>query len=77
MVPSNYASYGASGVGVHVNVGETFDNQVCSPPQWVPQQYCLSQFFAICATGMRDGTGHAAFGAGSRKCQGWNIALLD
>ncbi|TKA71483.1 hypothetical protein B0A55_06943 [Friedmanniomyces simplex] len=76
VAPSSYASAGA-----HVGTGGPHDTKlsitaVCSPAQWVPQQYCLSQFYNMCATG--DDVGDASprlYGSGAYHCQTWNFAV--
>ncbi|KXT03318.1 hypothetical protein AC578_3997 [Pseudocercospora eumusae] len=45
----------------------------CSPPQWIPQQYCLSQFYSICATGGPRGMGSKKYGRNG--CQKWIVAI--
>ncbi|KXT11232.1 hypothetical protein AC579_5559 [Pseudocercospora musae] len=45
----------------------------CSPAQWIPQQYCLSQFYHICATGGPRGMGSKKYGRNG--CQKWIVAI--
>lgn len=44
----------------------------CSPSQWVPPNFCFSQFYQVCATGAHDGTGVLTFG--NNHCQTWKIS---
>jgi len=46
MVPSTYAKDGEIGLTKHA---EIWIKGNCSPAQWVPQQYCFSQFYNMCA----------------------------
>ncbi|KAK4901819.1 hypothetical protein LTS10_011306 [Elasticomyces elasticus] len=70
VIPSDYARNGA-----HVGTGGPHDTRVhidgsCNPWQWVPQKYCLSQLYNMCAQG--DGAG--SYGArfyGNNNCQTW------
>ena len=41
----------------------------CSPPQWVPQNYCKAQFFEACASGGQFGGNVKKFG--KNQCQSW------
>lgn len=74
VVPSTYAANGA-----HVGTNGPHDTRVsitgvCSPAQWVPQKYCLSQFYNMCATGNDVGdTAGRQYGAGTYKCQSWAL----
>ena len=43
----------------------------CSPPQWIPAQYCLVQFHYICATGGPRGMGSHTYG--NNGCQKWTL----
>ena len=43
VVPSSYASGGMMGYSGHQTRISITGN--CSPAQWVPQKYCLSQFY--------------------------------
>lgn len=76
MVPSDYAK-----TPVHVGTGGIHDTRVwidgpCSPAQWVPQHYCLSQFFSMCADGDAwGGSNERMYGAGNDKCQFWNLRV--
>ncbi|TKA27180.1 hypothetical protein B0A50_04517 [Salinomyces thailandicus] len=73
VVPSNYAVLGA-----HVGTGGPQDTRVyitgtCSPAQWVPQKYCLSQFYALCAGSPHGSKGDSQGSYGRHGCQNWNI----
>ncbi|KAF2166542.1 hypothetical protein M409DRAFT_23180 [Zasmidium cellare ATCC 36951] len=66
VVPSPYTSQGATVDGVRVRITGT-----CSPPQWVPLQYCGAQFHGICAGGGSVGR------FGRSGCQVWRIERVD
>lgn len=61
-VPSAYASKGKVSGGAKVSIAG-----VCSPKQWVPVQYCATQFHVMCAKGKSS----QRFGRGG--CQNWKI----
>ena len=65
MVPSKYARLGKGHNGVHVKVYGK-----CSPAQWIPPNFCRSQFHAVCAR-HKGGKGKKAFGRGG--CQHFKI----
>lgn len=44
----------------------------CSPPQWVPQKYCLQQFFYMCWKGNSRGSMEKVYGR--KQCQSWLIS---
>ena len=69
-VPSDYAKSGVKYGGIHVSI-----HGDCFPLQWVPPQYCNSQFHAICARGSEHGTGHARFG--DNDCQLFKINKIE
>ena len=79
-VPSNYAKtahYSENHVA-YVSIG----GDDCKPAQWVPQQYCYSQFYDICAKGSQHGRGIGYYGRqlpgnGGGRCQTWMIAPLE
>ncbi|KAF2169931.1 hypothetical protein M409DRAFT_51722 [Zasmidium cellare ATCC 36951] len=62
VVPSAYAGKGMGGAydGGSVQISGT-------PPQWVPQEYCMAQFRGMCGNGRRE----RRFGRGG--CQTWKI----
>jgi hypothetical protein len=67
VVPSNYASGGATCGPYHIKV--TGD---CNPAAWVPSWYCRAQFHSICAqSGHPKGAGVRHYGLGD--CQRWEI----
>ncbi|GAB7364749.1 hypothetical protein MBLNU230_g5547t1 [Neophaeotheca triangularis] len=70
VVPSRYAGRGALFAGPRRTAVVKITGG-CSPPQWVPQKYCYSQFYAMCARGDSDGRRNAQFGR--NKCQTWSI----
>ncbi|TKA42476.1 hypothetical protein B0A54_06926 [Friedmanniomyces endolithicus] len=76
VAPSSYATAGA-----HVGTGGAHDTRlsieaVCSPAQWVPQKYCLSQYYNMCATGDDVGDANDRFyGAGNYHCQTWHFSV--
>ncbi|KAK8215078.1 hypothetical protein M8818_002088 [Zalaria obscura] len=72
VVPSWYAHVGAT-VGDRSVWIEGAPHQTCNPPQWVPQEYCRSQLFHVCAGGTKEGFGYAYYGAGNSKCQVFTI----
>lgn len=43
----------------------------CRPAQWVPQEYCMKQFYQMCVNGDALGNREARFGR--NKCQKWTI----
>nr|OQO32572.1 hypothetical protein B0A51_00136 [Rachicladosporium sp. CCFEE 5018] len=45
----------------------------CNPPQWVPQKYCFSQMYDICANGGPHGGGRGWYG--TNRCQEWSIFM--
>ncbi len=63
MAPSEYAKHGKTvgDVQVHIHGGE------CSPPQYVPQHWCLVQFYAMCRNKV------AIKHHGNNNCQEWRI----
>ena len=70
VVPSPYATGGGNGFAeksTHISIAGT-----CSPAQWIPQEYCFSQFYQICANGNEHGTGAKYYGRNG--CQRWLIS---
>ena len=74
VVPSSYAFEGA-----YVGLGGPHSTTVhitgtCNPGQWVPHQYCLSQFYSMCAQG--NGVGNMDVRLyGRNNCQHWHILV--
>ncbi|KAK5700287.1 hypothetical protein LTR17_023044 [Elasticomyces elasticus] len=68
VVPSSYASIGMQGYNSKTQVHIRGN---CNPYQWVPQQYCMSQLFEMCAQGGKHGAKKRKFGNGG--CQKWEI----
>jgi len=66
VVPSRYANRGVSVNGWHVAISGK-----CNPPQWVPFEYCRTQFARMCANGNGQGLNNKRFGRNG--CQGWHI----
>lgn len=64
-VPSLFAKRGYARNGAHVAISGN-----CKPPQWVPKQYCMTQFSKLCANSP-GGYGHQRYGR--NKCQGWHL----
>ncbi|TKA44987.1 hypothetical protein B0A54_03279 [Friedmanniomyces endolithicus] len=63
VVPSSYAQTGHSVVNARV-----FISSNCSPAEWVPQYWCLTQFYSLCAAGdFIDGSTSGRYGKGG--CQ--------
>ncbi|KAK3072114.1 hypothetical protein LTR53_007422 [Teratosphaeriaceae sp. CCFEE 6253] len=62
VVPSAYAAAGAyhgnKWVGIPGN---------CDPPQWVPDHFCVSQMFEVCARAPASGVNHMTWG--NDNCQ--------
>lgn len=56
VIPSTYANNGQGKGGYHVGITGN-----CKPAQWVPQQYCFSQFYEICGNSP-DGSGTKNYG---------------
>ncbi|TKA23673.1 hypothetical protein B0A50_06509 [Salinomyces thailandicus] len=66
-VPSIYAKHGVKGADKHSHIW--IDGEACEPAEWVPSEYCRSQFWGICAGGGKHGGGWERFGRG--RCQVW------
>ncbi|KAK4504213.1 hypothetical protein PRZ48_005129 [Zasmidium cellare] len=64
VVPSSYAG---KGMGGGYNGESVQITGSCSPPQWVPQEYCVSQFKMMCSNGRRERK------FGRNGCQTWKI----
>lgn len=60
---------GPSSVGTHAFVA--VKNHCPHGSDWIPQQYCLSQFYETCAKGDKFGHGVRSYGVG--KCQEFNL----
>ncbi|KAF2864043.1 hypothetical protein K470DRAFT_50583 [Piedraia hortae CBS 480.64] len=65
-VPNSRAFAGITNQGAMV----TIDGTTCKS-EWIPQKYCLSQFFNMCAHGDRNGQATASYG--THGCQKWQI----
>ncbi|TKA83192.1 hypothetical protein B0A55_00678 [Friedmanniomyces simplex] len=72
VIPSAYGNEGTSGYNRQTHVSILGN---CKPAQWVPQQYCLSQLYQICAVGGKHGAGTANYG--NVGCQHWKIWLRN
>ncbi|KAK5729603.1 hypothetical protein LTR17_011790 [Elasticomyces elasticus] len=68
VIPSDWAKWGMSGYNGKTIVRIKGN---CNPYQWVPQQYCMSQFFEMCAQGGKHGAKKRNFG--NNGCQKWEI----
>lgn len=68
VVPSKYSKTGMYSDNKKVNI---WISGSCGPAQWVPQEYCFSQFYHLCATGDKYGQNHAYYGR--NNCQSWHI----
>lgn len=60
---------GPNGVGTHAFVA--VKNHCPYGSDWIPQKYCLSQFYETCARG--DKYGHGARNYGKGGCQEFNL----
>ena len=75
---SNYAMQGSfsarngQGIGTHAFVAAK--SSCPKTNNWIPQKYCFSQFYEVCAKGDRYGHGAQAFAEGD--CQEFNLADL-
>ncbi|KAK5109684.1 hypothetical protein LTR62_006806 [Meristemomyces frigidus] len=67
VVPSDYASTGATHGGARA-----FITSKCNPPQWVPAYWCEAQFYNLCATSELGIAGTLRFGTDG--CQYFSIA---
>jgi hypothetical protein len=68
MSPSHYAHKGKHVNGVGVRIGGH-----CSPAEWVPPNYCTSQFHQVCAH-HKHGHGHQHYG--TNGCQKFHIGKV-
>ena len=68
VIPSWYGNAGAVDKDDVFWVGITGK---CKPAQWVPQKYCKSQFYDMCAHADKNGESTRHYGNG--KCQEWGI----
>lgn len=75
---SNYAMQGSfsgrngQGIGTHAFVAAK--SSCPKTNNWIPQKYCFSQFYEVCAKGDKYGHGAQAFAEG--QCQEFNLANL-
>ncbi|KAI6841187.1 hypothetical protein KC340_g8964 [Hortaea werneckii] len=60
------------GIGTHVFVAPK--NHCPYGSDWIPQKYCLSQFYEVCAKG--DKYGHGVGSYGRNDCQEFNSANI-
>ena len=66
--PSPYSKQGMFSNNKKVNI---WISGTCNPPQWVPAEYCMSQFYTMCARGDKYGQNTAKYGR--NNCQSWHI----
>lgn len=71
-VPSQYAGRGVGTIGMKGNKLHIKIDGNCSPPQWVPHQWCLAQFHDLCAN-TRDPRGWNWRAYGRNGCQKFKI----
>ena len=73
VVPSDYAVTGAHGTynDPHTRT-KVYITGSCKPPQWVPQEFCFSQFKELCADS-QDKTFSGVEYFGRSNCQRWHI----
>ena len=69
-VPSSYASRGATSSDKHSHI--YIDGSACKPAEWIPQSFCLSQFYNTCANGGAHG-GNVGMMFGNGGCQVFKI----
>jgi len=75
VAPSTFAQEGQNaGDGGSRDAAIYISGTKCVPPQWIPQEYCYSQFYNMCATGGRAGQNERSYGRDS--CQDWTIELI-
>ncbi|KXS98890.1 hypothetical protein AC579_7213 [Pseudocercospora musae] len=79
VVPSTYATKGAEKAAAPPKFPNNLSVRIegagkCSPPQWVPQNYCRAQFFEACASGGQFGGNVKRFG--KDQCQNWIIDIV-
>lgn len=72
VVPSSYAANGVKFYGLKGNQLQVRITGDCKPGQWLPSQYCLSQFYAMCAS-TRDPRGYNVHTFGNNGCQSFQI----
>ena len=60
VIPSTYAKNGMK--GDNSDYAQVWIQGSCKPAQWIPQKYCFSQFYNMCATGGLPGTIHRTYG---------------
>lgn len=68
VTPSPYSTKGMDSPDHHSHVSI---EGMCSPAAWVPQEYCLGQFYWMCAHGGAHGARTALYG--QNQCQDWKI----
>ena len=72
VVPSSYAAGGMNGYSskTHIRIFNSAQGG-CNPAQWVPQEYCFSQFYQMCVDAGPTGSMTRRFGRNG--CQNWII----
>lgn len=81
-VPSTYATNGVSSSLSFSKNSHTwwtvYITDTCKDmePQWIPQEYCYSQFYEMCVYGDKHGANTRTFGWGGTSCQEWKIPKL-
>lgn len=60
---------GPNRIGTHAFVAAK--SKCPSGSDWIPQKYCLSQFYEVCAQGDQSGHGRRSYGVGA--CQEFNL----
>ncbi|KAK3109872.1 hypothetical protein LTR53_016418 [Teratosphaeriaceae sp. CCFEE 6253] len=68
VAPSKYASDGMWSPDLRTHVAISGN---CNPPQWIPEKYCYSQLFNMCAHGGKHGGSSHHYG--NNNCQHWKI----
>lgn len=70
LVPSDYSKKGKHYGNIFVKIG---GDSTCDPPQWVPLEYCKSQFFEVCVDGAH---AHGKKSFGRNGCQSFHIGKI-
>lgn len=60
---------GPNRIGTHAFVAAK--SSCPSASNWIPQKYCLQQFYEVCARGNKSGHGRGSYGVG--QCQEFNL----
>lgn len=71
MVPSTYSNKPVTAQETDLQPGSAWVKITgsCNPPEWVPQVFCFSQFYSMCAQGDNVGTNTRYYGG--NNCQKW------